>query len=140
MRKVLNLHSKNLKRKSKYRNVKIFYSPVLHLFIQPTIAFKLFNRRKNYVFIMEFNEWTDAAFEKVVLQKYRCNRSEAFCEKDVIKSITTKLTGKHLCQSFFFNISCEFCKNTCFTEHFWGMDIHQNSCFTEYQADYIITV
>ena len=59
--------------------------------------------------------------------------------KDVLRNFT-KFTGRHLCQSFFFNkvaglrsatllkktltqvFSCEFCKifrNTFFTEHLW---------------------
>ena len=60
----------------------------------------------------------------------RSNRPEVFCKKDVLRNLT-KFTGKHLCQSLFFNkvaglrpvknetlaqvFSCEFCeipKNT----------------------------
>ena len=53
---------------------------------------------------------------------------EVFCEKVVLRNFA-KFTGKHLCQSLFFNnvaetlaqvFSCEFCeisKNTFFKEH-----------------------
>ena len=60
---------------------------------------------------------------------YRSTRPEVFCKKGVLKNFS-KFTGKHLCQSLFFNkvaglikkgtlaqlFSCEFCeisKNTC---------------------------
>ena len=55
---------------------------------------------------------------------FRSSRPEVFCKKVVLRSFT-KFTGKHLCQSLFFNkvkketlaqmFSCEFCeisKNT----------------------------
>ena len=69
--------------------------------------------------------------------KSRSGRPEVFCEKSVLR-IFTQSTGKHLCQSLFFNkvaglnfikketlaqvFSCEFCeisKNTFFIEHLW---------------------
>ena len=48
---------------------------------------------------------------------YRSSCSEVFCKKRVLKNFT-KFTGKHLCQSLFFNkvaglsqvFSCEFCE------------------------------
>ena len=51
---------------------------------------------------MEFNEWTEAAIEEGVLQNYKSRHWEEFCKKDVLKNFTL-LTGKHLCQSLFFN-------------------------------------
>ena len=53
----------------------------------------------------------------------RSSSQEMFCEKDVLRNFT-KSTGKHLCQSLFFNkvaqvFSREFCeisKNSFFTE------------------------
>ena len=61
--------------------------------------------------------------------KDRSSCPEVFCKKGVLRNFT-KFTGKHLCQSFFFNkvtglrpeqvFSCEFCeifKNTFSTEH-----------------------
>ena len=51
----------------------------------------------------------------------RGSRPEVFCKKGVFKNFE-KFTGKHLCQSLFFNKvgdSCEFCKffkNTVFIE------------------------
>ena len=60
----------------------------------------------------------------------RSSRPEVFCKKGVLRFFP-KFTGKHLCQSLFFNkvvkketlaqvFSCEFCeisKNTFSTEH-----------------------
>ena len=53
----------------------------------------------------------------------RSSHPEVFCEKGVLRNFT-KFTGRHLCESFFFNkvtlarvLSCEFCevsKNTSF--------------------------
>ena len=55
---------------------------------------------------------------------FRSSRAEVFCKKGILKNFT-KFTGKHLCQSLFFNkaagnfikketlaqvFSCEFCK------------------------------
>ena len=81
----------------------------------------------------------------LILIIYRSSRQEVFCNKGVLKNFT-KFTGKHLCQSLFFNkiaggkkclffgqacnfikketlvqvFSCEFCeifKNAFFIEH-----------------------
>ena len=73
-------------------------------------------------------------------EKIRSSRPKVFCKKCVLR-IFTKFTGKHLCQSLFFNniiikfcknfikketlaqvFSCEFCEislNIFFTEHLW---------------------
>ena len=65
------------------------------------------------------------------METFRSSRPEVFCKKGVLRNIA-KFTGKHLCQSLFFNkvaglrpdteslaqvFSCEFCeisKNTFF--------------------------
>ena len=74
----------------------------------------------------------------LTIKKIQNNRSsgpEVFCKKDVLKNFA-KFTGKHLCQSIFFNkvaglaqvFSCEFCKilkNTFFTEHLRGCSWHK---------------
>ena len=91
-----------------------------------------FNRRKNDALIIGIQWVNRTSLWGRCFAKYRSNRSKGFCEKNVIKSFTAKLIRKHLCQSFFFNKSCEVCKNTFFTEHLWGMDIHQNDRFAEY--------
>ena len=61
------------------------------------------------------------------LQKLKIQKQppKVFYKKGVLKNLA-KLTGKHLCQSLFFNkvvgLRPEFCekfKNTFFTEHFW---------------------
>ena len=36
------------------------------------------------------------------VKKIRSSRPEVFCKKEVLKNVT-KFTGKHLCQSIFFN-------------------------------------
>ena len=83
----------------------------------------------------------------IVIAKLRSSRPEVFCKKGVLGNLT-KFTGKHLCQSLFFNkvaglrpqacnfikketlaqvFSCECCeisKNTFlpfFTEHLWWL-------------------
>ena len=59
------------------------------------------------------------------LQKDRSSRPEVFCEKAVLRNVT-KFTGKHLCQSLFFNEvagrpeSCEISQDIIFTEHLWA--------------------
>ena len=47
---------------------------------------------------------------------YRSSRPDVFCKKGVLRNFA-KYTGKHLCQSLFFNkealaqgFSCEFCE------------------------------
>ena len=76
------------------------------------------------------------------MNRFRSSRPEVFCKKGVLRNFA-KFTGKHLCQSLFFNkvaglwpLACnfikkeilaqvfsrEFCKiskNTFFTEHLW---------------------
>ena len=76
------------------------------------------------------------------VRNYRSRSQEVFCKKGVYRNFA-KCTGKHLCQSFFFNkvaglspescnfikketltkvFSCEFCEtsqNTFFTEPLW---------------------
>ena len=66
------------------------------------------------------------------------SRPEVFCKKGVFRNFT-KFTGKHLCQSHFFNkvaglkketlakvFSCEFCEiskiSKFFTKHLWATD------------------
>ena len=83
-----------------------------------------------------------------MLWKFRSNRLELFCKKGVLKNFP-KFTGKHLCQSLFFNkvagltpvtlfikrlwtqvFSCEFAKflRTPFlVEHLWWLLL--GSCF-----------
>ena len=39
---------------------------------------------------------------KILNSTYRSSRPEVFCKKDVFKNFA-KFTGKHLCQSLFFN-------------------------------------
>ena len=71
--------------------------------------------------------------------KFQKQPPEVFCKKGVLRNLTT-FTGKHLCQSLFFDkvagpcnflkketlaqvFSCEFCqisKNSFFTEHLWA--------------------
>ena len=76
---------------------------------------------------------------KLTITHNRSSCPEVFCKKGVLTNFT-KFTGKHLCQSLFFNkvsdlrpaalfkksmaqvFSCEFCeisKNTFLTEHLW---------------------
>ena len=55
-----------------------------------------------------------AIWEK--LEKNRNNHPEMFCEKGVRNS--TKFTGKHLCQSLFFFLACNFIKRETLTQLF----------------------
>ena len=54
----------------------------------------------------QINSICTKSVEKVVYFRnyvsFRSSRSEVFCKKDVLKNFA-KLTGKHLCQSLFFN-------------------------------------
>ena len=64
-----------------------------------------------------------------ILKKPRSNRPEKFCKKGVLRNFA-KFTGKHVCQSLFFNketlakvFSREFCeisKNTFFLQNTSG--------------------
>ena len=75
-----------------------------------------------------------------ILRKYRSSRRRCFVRKGVLRNFA-KFTGKHMCQSLFYNkvadlrpatikkdtlaqvFFCEFCKiskNTFFTEHLWA--------------------
>ena len=73
-----------------------------------------------------YSEWCLSSSETSFSYSERSSRPEVFCTKDILKNFT-KFTGKHLCQSLFFNkvadirpFSCGFCKifrNTFFTEH-----------------------
>ena len=42
-------------------------------------------------------------FHKANLMHDRCSRPEVFCKKGILRNFA-KFTGKHLCQSLFFNI------------------------------------
>ena len=63
-----------------------------------------------------------------VCRRYRSSHQRCFMKKGVLRNFV-KFTGKHLCQSLFFNketlaqvFSCEFyeiSKKTFFTEHLW---------------------
>ena len=55
----------------------------------------------------------------LVVESIRSSRPEVFCKKSVLRNFT-KFTGKHLCQSLFFEI-CEISKNTFITEHLWWL-------------------
>ena len=71
----------------------------------------------------QWRVWTrrdlDRVQSKYFLKMYRSNRPEVFCKKGVVRNFT-KFTGKHLCQSLFFNFikketlaqvfSCQFCE------------------------------
>ena len=44
---------------------------------------------------------------------YRSSRPEVFCKKDALRNFT-KFTGKHLCQSLFFNKVAGAASGYCF--------------------------
>ena len=50
--------------------------------------------------------------------KHRTSRPEVFCKKDVLKNFA-KFTGKHLCQSLFFNKVAGL--RPFFIEHLWWL-------------------
>ena len=90
--------------------------------------------------IKPFSYMTKNLEQKLKYLKNQSSRLKVFCIKSVLRNFA-KFTGKHLCQSLFFNkiagvrpatllkkvtlahvFYCEFCeisKNTFFTEHFW---------------------
>ena len=84
--------------------------------------FKNFYKQCCYVITLKTNTVGDELdFRK---KKYRSSHQEVFCEKGVLRNFA-KFTGKHLCQSLFFNkaalnfikketlaqvFSCEFCE------------------------------
>ena len=58
-----------------------------------------------------------------IVENIRSSRPEVFCKKGVLRNFA-KFTGKHLCQSLFYNKVvgqvfscevCEICKNTFFS-------------------------
>ena len=54
---------------------------------------------------------------KLIASKQK-NSPEEFCKKGVLRNFT-KLTGKHLCQSLFFNkVACNFIKNEALAQEF----------------------
>ena len=71
---------------------------------------------------IEWDKWFEMGWADAVGILWSC-RSEVFCKKGVLKNFA-KFTGKHLCQSLFFNkflgfmkeetlvqeFSCEFCE------------------------------
>ena len=55
-------------------------------------------------------------------RKFRSSHQRCSVKKDVLRNFA-KITGKHLCQSLFFNKVTgvrEISKNTFFTEHVWA--------------------
>ena len=79
------------------------------------------------------------------VEKYRSSRPEVFCRKGVLRNFA-KFTGKHLCQSLFFNketlalvFSCKFCeisKNTFFTEHLWTTAIKKEALAQVFSCEF----
>ena len=98
-------------------------------------AQKLFYRNwKNIpsIFLWNCEYWTKKSTYAMLI-KLRSSHQRCSMKKDVLRNFT-KFTGKHLCQSLFFNkvagllqtlaqvFSCKFCeisKNTFFTEYIW---------------------
>ena len=75
-----------------------------------------------YFFLYVFHLIYEVSLYDSIISRSSC--PEVFCKKDLLKNFT-KFTGKHLCQSLFFNkvagwgltkvFSCEFCE--IFLEH-----------------------
>ena len=76
---------------------------------------------------------------------YWSSRSEVFCKKGVLKSFV-KFTGKHVCQSLFFNKVTslrpyEFGKNftnTFFIEHLWWMLLIKKYYFSRGSRSFLL--
>ena len=68
-------------------------------------------------YICVYRQKTHLILPVLILDEDRSSRPEVFCKKGVLRNFG-KFTGKHLCQSLFFDkvFSCEFC-----TEHLWWL-------------------
>ena len=72
---------------------------------------------------MNFGQYSWISFWMVILleivwsarQRFRSSRPEVFCKKGVLRNLA-KFTGKHLCQSLFFNFE-KFLRTPFLTEH-----------------------
>ena len=74
------------------------------------------------------SKWNEGKWVSLRLSKARSSHRRCSVRKGILKNFA-KFTGKHLCQSLFFNkvtlaraFSCEFCEiseNTFSTEHLW---------------------
>ena len=54
----------------------------------------------------------------------KSSRPDVFCEKGVLRNFA-KFTGKHLCESLFFNkVTAKFLRTPFFTEHLWWLLLH----------------
>ena len=51
---------------------------------------------------VEYFSFRKKKLSKVELINFRCSHPDVFCEKGVLRNFA-KFTGKHLCQSLFFN-------------------------------------
>ena len=96
-----------------------------------------FDRQLNFrrnVFVEKNHQPNTSSFNETNLDIKEAATRGVLCKKVFLLRSFTKLTGKQLCQSLFFNkvaslrpatwglFSCEFCeisKNTLFTEYLW---------------------
>ena len=67
------------------------------------------------------SQWSD----HFIICSYRSSRPEVFCKKGVLK-ILAKFTGKHLCQSLFFNKVAGLRPATLFKKRLWYMCFPMN--------------
>ena len=74
-------------------------------------------------FFFFFTLWPNIlAFIEEYISTNKSSRPEVFCEKGVLKNFT-KVTGKHLCQSLFFNKVADLRPATLLKKRLW------NRCF-----------
>ena len=64
------------------------------------------------------NQSSEINFEHCQTSTFRSSRPEVFCKKGVQRNFA-KFTGKHLCQSFFFNKVVDLRPATLFKKRLW---------------------
>ena len=97
---------------------------------RPRVATAKASNKSNKNGVLSIEQFIGEKFQKATLE---CLKAEAVvqgCKKSFPRNFA-KFTGKHLCQSFFFNkeslaqvFSCGFCeisKNTFLTEYVWWL-------------------